>query len=325
MPRPFPEHLASAIDSIADRQGGFVLRSQLVAIRIPDSTISRLTRSGGPWQRVLPATYFLPNRPLAVGDRETAALLYAGHPHILTGSAALRHYGLRYVPEDPALAPIHVLIPHTSNRASRGFARIERTRRLPEPVPLHGLPMAPLPRALFDATRFVHDQERTRAVLLEALQANRVEPGQLEEEFRLGQRKWTALARAAVREFRTGSASAPEAEFREGWESRGFPLLLWNASLHTPDGVHIATTDGFDPATGMAVEIESREFHSGSRWAASLARQRRMTSFGVVVVPVVPSELRADADGVYADVLRARERLLGRPLPPVVVNAFRAA
>ncbi len=325
VPRLLPADLSASIDDLSDRQGGFVLMRQLVALDMPRSTISRLTRTGGPLQRVLPATYFTGRRELTLGDRETAVLLYAGSPSLLTGSAALQHYGSRYLPEDPRVAPIHVLIGHDRKRASRSFARIERTFRLPPPVPLHHRPLAPFSRALFDAARHVPDQRLTRAVILEALQGERITVDQLEQELEAGQRRWTALIRDVVREFRSGSASAPEAEFRQAWEARGLPPMVWNPRLYSPEGDFIARTDGYCPVTGMALEIESREYHAGRRWAATLGRQRRMTSYGIVVVPVVPEQFRRDEERVVQEVLRARQSLLGRPLPLVTVVPFLAA
>ena len=38
----------------------------------------------------------------------------------------------------------------------------------------------------------------------------------------------------------------------------------------------------------MAVEMDSREYHSGARYAATVARHRRLASYGVVVCSIVP-------------------------------------
>lgn len=324
MPRLLASSTTDALDALARGQGGFVLRRQLVAMGLPRSTISGLTRTAGRWQRVMPGTYFVHQRPLTVDERETGVLLYAGAGGVLTGTAALRHFGMRYLPEDPALAPVHVLIGQEASRTSRGMARIERTWRLPKPVLLHGKPVAPLARALFDSARHVPDRRLTRALILEALQNERIAPAQLEFELAAGQRRWTALMRDALREFRSGSVSAPEAEFREGWESRGLPTLLWNPTILTEDEEFIASPDGYDEETGMAVEMHSMEFHTGRRVAATFARHRRMAGAGLVVVPLVPFQLRADPGRVYAEVMATRSSLVGRPPPAVIVRRFSA-
>ncbi len=88
------------------------------------------------------------------------------------------------------------------------------------------------------------------------------------------------------------------------------------------DEQFIASPDGYDEATGMAVEMQSLEFHTGRRVALTFARHRRMAGAGLVVVPVVPFQFRADPDRVYDEVLATRASLLGRPLPAVLVRPF---
>lgn len=324
MSRPISSSLLADLDALADQQDGFVLASQMAGMSIPRSTVATLTRPGGPLRRVLPATYALGGSELTPRRRESAALLYAGRPALLTGSAAVRAYGLRYLPDDPASAPVHVLIEHHRTRASRGFARVERTLRFPPAIERGGRPLAPLPRALFDTARHCQDLRATRAMLLEALTQNRTSPAQLEREIRAGQRRWTAILRQVVREHRAGIASAPEAEFRAVWEARGLPPMHWNGALLTPSGRFIARPDCYDEEVGMAVENDSREYHSGPRYAETVERHRRLATYGIVVCSIVPSQFRADPEGVIADVLKARESLIGRPPPAVVVVPFGA-
>ena len=205
---------------------------------------------------------------LTVEQRETAALLYAGSSSLLTGTAALRHYGMRYLPEDPRVDPIHVLIEHPRSRASRGFATDRTHVAAPRPrSAASNRPLAPLPRALFDSARHVQDRRATRAVTSRGAPGRSAHSRPARDGARAGQRRWTALMRDVLAEFLAGSASAPEAEFRQAWESRDLPTLLWNPTLYAADGTRIARIDGYDAETGMAVEMESREYHSGLRWA----------------------------------------------------------
>ena len=79
---------------------------------------------------------------------------------MLTGVSGLRLYGFRSMrlqdtrdDEAERPEPVHVLIPHGRRRLSTGYVRIERTHRLPEPgPPMQGLAVAPLVRAIGDAT-----------------------------------------------------------------------------------------------------------------------------------------------------------------------------
>ena len=266
MPRPFPPHLTAAIKAIAERPGR--IRPAFPARRHPAARLDDLKADA---QRRTVATRpsgdVLPPEPdpdrRGPGDRG-AALRRASAP----SSPARRPCAttaFATLPEDPASAPIHVLIPaRPSNRASRGFARIERTWRMPDAVPLHGRPAGapatcPLRRDALRAGPGAH----ARGLLGGAAG----EPGtaeQLEEEFRLGQRKWTGPGPRAVREFRTGSASAPEAEFRAGWELAACRRCCWNASLYTPDGLHSPRPTATTPPPGWPSR-SSRESSTPAR------------------------------------------------------------
>jgi hypothetical protein len=96
-----------AIAAVLRNQGGLITRPQALAAGWTVARLRHRTRADGPWRTVLPGIYLSANGPLAGGQREIAAALYAGPDCVLTGPAALRQYGLRV----PATELIDVLVP----------------------------------------------------------------------------------------------------------------------------------------------------------------------------------------------------------------------
>jgi hypothetical protein len=316
-PRRFDEQL---IDDITFAQQGLVTYGQLRDAGVSSATISHRTRTGGPWQRLLPGIYLVTQAAPTLVQRRRAALLYAGDPSLLTGVVGLAIHGLRYLPADPETALVHVLIPHERRRTSVGLALVERTRRFPDgPDPRLG-PVAPIARCLFDASRRYNHVRNTRAMILEAVQRGLVDNAELASEVGDGQRRWTAILRRVVNDAGAGVASAPEAEFRDLVVRSGLDEPLWNASLYTPNGTFVARPDGYLPDLGLAVQVDSREHHSrGDKWDDTLRRISRMTATGVAVWSLVVSDLRANPRDVLREYQAACRARANVPMPKLVV------
>ena len=66
-----------------------------------------------------------------------------------------------------------------------------------------------------------------------------------------------------------------------------------------PDGQRLPTPDGWIPETGVAVEVDSREFHITPReWERTMDRHAELTSYGAAVLHFPPSKIRRDMAGV---------------------------
>lgn len=110
-----------------------------VALGVPRSTVAHRCRAGGPWMWLMPSVVKLNNAPPTRSDRRRACLLHAGPRAVLTGLDALDLHGMTRMPR-PSGA-VHLLVPSTLRRSGHGLALLERTDRLPIPVP--GRPAGP--------------------------------------------------------------------------------------------------------------------------------------------------------------------------------------
>ncbi|BCJ72730.1 hypothetical protein CS0771_22740 [Catellatospora sp. IY07-71] len=290
--------LNAALDDIAHRQQRLLTRAQVLAAGHTDMFIYRRVRSGS-WQRVLTGVYCVTGGVLTDEQRRVAATLYAGPSAQLTGPSALAWYGFRTLPPTD---DVHLLVPHGMRCRSNGFAVVKRALTL-DPHARHTLlyQVASPARAVVDACRDLRELRTVRAVVAEAVQRFRVPPQTLDEEVRQAARSRTAVVRKALAEIAEGTRSAPEAQTRTVLETS--PLLagrvLWNPQLAADDGRSLPTPDGYLPEAGLAIEVDSREFHlSPEDWARSLERHNILGRYGVQVLHFTPSFVESQPDEV---------------------------
>ena len=117
--------------------------------------------------------------------------------------------------------------------------------------------------------------------------------------------------------------SLPEAWLAELIETAGLPRMLPNPELRTADGRLIGRPDGYFPAHGVAVQVHSREFHSGEaadgtdRWARTVEHDSDYAAHGILVVGVAPTTLRDDPERFLRRLVSTLEVAGRRPLPLV--------
>jgi len=296
---------ANAIETLASSQLGIATRAQLLAAGLTDVAAYRRVRRGV-WQRLLPGIFALFSGEPTSRQRQLAAMLYAGANAQLTGVSALRNYGLRYLPGDDR---IFVLVPHNTRRKSVGFVHVRRTLELDERARPNAdslMTCAPV-RALVDACRELTEFRAVRAITAEAIQRRFVSLSALDAEVRRAGRSRTSLIRRALAEVIAGTRSAPESELRAVLRSsRILPPLVWNAPLWSDDGVRLPTPDGWLEAAGIAVEVDSREYHlSPEDWQRTLQRHNDLGRYGVLVLHFTPSEIRNNPGAVRRAVEQA--------------------
>ena len=110
-------------------QYGVIARQQARACGLTEAALKYRLRPGGPWQKIIPGVYFAAGA-ITAKQREMAALLQAGPRSVLTGSAAVRRYGLR----PPSSTTVDVLVPVEVRRQSTSFVRVQRSARMPSQI-----------------------------------------------------------------------------------------------------------------------------------------------------------------------------------------------
>ncbi|GAA2597176.1 hypothetical protein [Streptomyces axinellae] len=216
------------------------------------------------------------------------------HGAMITGLAALALHCFSAVPSLLSLERIDVLIPRGRGPRSAGCVRIVRTRALPEPEEITGLPVAPVPRALADAVAGLEDATLVRRLLTEAVRGGHCEPQPVLHEL--------ARARLLGRPHVTDAVDGLLAEGRALAEGslydmvfqHGLPDPCWNVELRVPGGPGLGTVDAYWPDHAVALEIAARPVPGSGEevWGAYARKRETLERLGVTVVYVTPAKLR---------------------------------
>jgi hypothetical protein len=305
-----------AVAAVLRKQGGLITRPQALAAGWTVARLRHRIRTNGPWRAVLPGIYLSTNGPLAAGQREIAAALYAGPNCVLTGPAALRQYGLRV----PTTELIDVLVPASAKRQSVSFVRMRRTTRLPDQTfTLDGIRWAEAARAIADTARNEFDLREVRALVAGAVQDGTCTIGQLAQELRAGPSRESGRLRAVLEEVADGVRSAAEGDLRLLIKRSGLPEPMYNPDLYL-GSVFLGRPDTWWKDAGVAGEVDSREWHySPDQWEKTMARHSRMTAHGISVMHFTPKQVRTEPRRVVGEFRSAIEE--GRKRPPLEIRA----
>jgi hypothetical protein len=301
------------LDTLLSEQLGVVSRVQLLGLGMSDKALEHRIRPGGPWQVMLPGVYLAETGSPSLLHKEMAAVLYAGSGSVITGSAAMFHYGLR----PPSLDMIDVLIPGERRRRSVSFVQVQRTLRMPLRVSTRGpLQFALVARAVMDTARTLRNVRDVRAVIADAMQQGRCTLRQLADELSEGPVRHSALPRGVLGEVRQGIRSTVEGDLLDLIKSARLPMPVLNPNLYVGEQF-IARPDAWWPDAGVAVEVDSREWHlSPADWEKTMARHDLMLSVGILALHFSPRQLRVESAKAIQLLRAAREKGLQRsPLP----------
>jgi hypothetical protein len=299
-----------ALDRLLIQQLDVIARSQALAVGVTDNALRHRLRPGGPWCGLLPGVYMAATGAPTTLQQEMAALLYAGPGSVITGPAALRSHHIR----TELTEFVDVLVPARRQRRDTEFVRLHRTTRMPtrtwEAGPVRYVPP---PRAVADAVRALTSLRDVRAVVADAVQRGKCAIGGLVTELKEGPAKGSVLFREALADVADGIRSAAEGDLRDLLARSGLPMPLFNPSLYD-DGRFIARPDAWWPRLGIAVEVDSREWHmSPEDHARTLARGRRMARYQIVVLRFTPRQIRSQPAEVIRDIKAALEGAQDRP------------
>src|SRR5205823_5219729 len=118
-------------------------------------------------------------------------------------------------------------------------------------------------------------------------QKGRFHPRQLVDEMERGCRRGTGLPREVFRDLTVELRSIPELRAFRLLKKADLPQPKWNAKLFNHDGDYVACPDAWFDDVGLAVEIDSYEFHFTARGYASTARRNsRYAENGILIVQI---------------------------------------
>lgn len=288
-------------------------RRQLTACGMTDNALRWRARSGGSWQKLFQSVYLACTGTPTADQWDMAALLFAGPGSVLTAWAAMRRLGLR-VPQSADLRAsrradvIDVLVPATRKRRGNAFVRVHRTIRIPPLVCVDGrIQFTLAARAVADAARGLRELRDVRAIVADAVQNDWCRISELEQELREGAVPGSVLLRRALAEVAGGIRSVAEADLLDLIKWAGLPMPMFNARLIVGKRV-VAVTDAWWPEEGVAVEVDSREWHlSPEAWEETVRRHARMTAHGILVLHFTPKQIRTERAQVVAMIRAALE------------------
>lgn len=305
--------LPDAASALAAQQHGVLSRDQLLTAGVSSETLR--WRIGRDWRLMLPGIYALQTGLPSQDQRLVAAQLLAGAQSWLAGSTAAALHGLRSC---ALTLPIHVLVPRPQRSRRVAWVEVRGTSLLGEPVVERGpLRLGCLPRAVVDAAAQTAEAPNARALMIEAVQRRLVRLDDLEHWVDARGRRGSVRLRRLLAEAAAGAWSVPESDLLMLLRtSRSLPEPLANPILTGPGGDPLTSPDVWFDDVGMAVLVQSRQFHSeGLDWDATVVAGSDLSTARVVVVGVTPEALARDPQGqlrrvehAYATARRAGTR-----------------
>jgi hypothetical protein len=298
------------LDWILSHQMDVIARRQALAAGVSANALRHRLRVGGPWRGLLPGVYLAATGTPTAVQQQMAALLYAGHGSVITGLAAARYHRIRV----PASEVTDVLMPASRRRRDASFVRLHRTTRMPDRVsPFGPLRYALSARAVADTVRGLDSLRDVRAVVADAVQRGSCAVPDLVAELAAGPNAGSALFREALTDVADGIRSAAEGDLKDLLTRSGLPMPLFNPMVYAGDHF-IAKPDAWWPELGLAIEVDSREWHlSPEDHAKTLARGRRMAIHQLNVLRFTPKQIRTEPARVVAEIRAAIEGARGRP------------
>jgi hypothetical protein len=301
-----------ALFRVLEQQLDVISRQQALAAGLTKHALAHRIRLDGPWRGLLPGVYMAATGAPTTLQQEMAALLYAGPGSLITGPAALRSHHIRC----ELTEIVDVLVPSTRQRRDTNFVRLHRTSRMPARIWEAGPVRYAMPaRAVADAVRGMTSLRDVRAVVADAVQRDKCAISNLTSELSQGPAKGSMLFREALADVADGIRSAAEGDLRDLLARSGLPMPLFNPWLYDEHGNFVARPDAWWPKLGIAVEVDSREWHtSPDDHAKTLARGRRMARHQIVVLRFTPRQIRSQPAEVITDIKAALDGARGRAL-----------
>ncbi|GAA5128632.1 hypothetical protein GCM10023320_47880 [Pseudonocardia adelaidensis] len=303
-------------DLFAAAVAGVIRARQLVELGLPETTVYRRCRDGGPWQRLAPGILLMATGHPTPDQLATAAVMHGGPGSMITGLHACHRYGVR---RGPALPPaLHLLVPHARQVRNTELMHVERTARLPAPIVRGGFPLAPPARAVIDAARRLRSRREITELVSDAVQRRLCTVTQLSAELTESGRRGSSTPRKVLQDVSAGVLSAAEADAKKLWQRSGLPEPWWNARVHDADGNLLGIADAWWDDVCLAWEINSFEWHLAPQdYAREQEKRARFAAAGVTVLPTLPRRLRTHRAQVIDELRKSYASAASRPRPDV--------
>lgn len=310
---------AAALHQLLLKQDYVLSRAEALGCGLTDRQLRYRVRRDGPWQRLLPGVYLAVTGTPTQQQLDVAVLRYAGPGSALTGIAALRRYGVRV----PDRGIVTLLIPRGRTRENRSFVRVWPTTRMPAYVCGEGpVRFAMVARAIADAARELDSFRDFRAVLADAVQQRHCKIDMLARELAGTPMRYSGWLRHALAEVADGVRSVAEGDLRDLIIRAELPRPMFNARLFAGRDF-LAMPDAWWPRSGVAVEVDSREWHLSPEDAErTQARHTRMSALGIIVQHFTPRRIRTEPAQVVRDIRSALRA--GQQRPALAVCALPA-
>jgi hypothetical protein len=154
-----------------------------------------------------------------------------------------------------------------------------------------------------------------RAIVADAVPRRACQVRDLAAELAAGPNTGSALFRRALADVADGIRSTAEADLKDLLVKARIPTPLFNPELYGKDGTFIARPDAWWPELGVAIEVDSREWHlSPEDHEYTLTRGRRLARYQVIVLRLTPRQIRETPQDVIRDIREALAGARGRPL-----------
>jgi hypothetical protein len=318
-----------AIAHLSRTQLRLATSRQLRATGLAPSTTAHRCAPKGPWQRLLPGVVLIQTGAPDTRQRLLAAVLYgitdhtaalSGTTAVLTGEAALALYGVPGATTNEAA----VLLSPTRGLRNRSYVHLRRTSRWPPTLLVDGIPCVRPVRAASDFAAHEPSPDRVRALLTATVQKTSCHPEDLRAELHASRALRNPAARTVLDDLRAGIRSIAEGQARDTLRKAGLPEALWNPTLLTPKGTFLARPDAYWPHAGVALEVDSEEFHLGiAEYRTTLRRRLLLEAHGVDVVSAVPALIRDHPQELVAAVTTKIHQGKARTtLPEVIVRPY---
>ncbi|HZX04789.1 hypothetical protein [Kribbella sp.] len=259
------EDLGRSFRELRRAQAGAFTRDQALAYGITDKVLRGRCRA---WQlqRVHTGVYVDFTGPLPWETRMWAAWLSCGPGAALTGTTALRRYG---VAGDWRDGRIEIAVPHSRRVDPRPGVVVTRHRQLPTLVQTsREPPMVRLEVALLVTARAEADVSRRAAVLFDACRQRRTTPSRLLAELdALPELPGRRILRRILGEAAEGVQSLLEqAYLRRVERAHGLPRA--RRQVRAADAGGVVYRDSEYPPYGVIVELDGKAGHADAdgRW-----------------------------------------------------------